>query len=80
MDCCQLSNLADFRNVFNTFKASLGQSPWSMAMCLVWQSVYYWVMVKTGPFFVSGRTVDSEGGGVGLAVFKINILVVKHLK
>ena len=24
---------------------------------------YYWGMVETGPFFVRGRTVDSEGGG-----------------
>ena len=23
----------------------------------------YWGMVETGPFFVRGRTVDSEGGG-----------------
>ena len=39
-------------------------------------------MVDTGPFFVRGRTVDSEGLGVGGAwqFFKINILAVKHPK
>ena len=33
--------------------------------------------LKVVPFFVRGRTVDSEGGW-GLAVFKINILAIKH--
>ena len=37
-------------------------------------------MVETVPFFVRGRTVDSEGGGGGLDFLKINILAVKHLK
>ena len=23
-------------------------------MCLVWQSLYYWGMVETGPFFLLG--------------------------
>ena len=39
-------------------------------------SRYYWGMVETGPFFVKGRTVDSE---VGAVVWQINILAVKHL-
>ena len=41
---------------------------------------YYWGMVETGPFFVRGRSVDSEGG-CRLAIFnKINSLAVKYLK
>ena len=35
--------------------------------------------LKVVPFIVRGRTVDSAGGR-GVAVFKINILAVKHLK
>ena len=35
--------------------------------------------LKLVPFFGRGRTVYSEGG-MGLAVFLINILTVKHLK
>ena len=31
-------------------------------------SRYYWGMVETVPFFVRGRTVDSEGGG-GAGIF-----------
>ena len=58
----------------------LGQSPWGMAICLVWQSVLLGKgMVETGPFFARGRTVDSGGGG-GWKFFKKNILAVKHLK
>ena len=50
-------------------------------MCLVWQSVLLGKWLKLVPFFVRGRTVDSEGEeGGGLAVFKINILAVKHLE
>ena len=58
---------------------SLSQRPWSMAICLVWKSVYNWGMVETGPFFGRGRTVASEGGGAG-SFLKINCLAVKHLK
>ena len=39
----------------------------------------FWGMVETGPFFVRGRTVHSEGEG-GWHYVKINILDVKHLK
>ena len=36
--------------------------------------------LKVVPFFVRGRTVDSESGGGGWQFLKINILAVKHLK
>ena len=61
------------------FNKILGQSPWSMAMCLVWQSLYYWGMVETGPFFLLGDVQLIWGRG-GWQFFKINILAVKHLK
>ena len=37
----------------------LGQSPWIMAMCLVWQSVLLENGWNWSPFFVRGHTVDS---------------------
>ena len=37
----------------------------------------FWEWFKLVPFFVRGRTVDSEGG---FQFFKVNILAVKHLK
>ena len=49
-----------------------------MAMCL-YGSRYYGGMDETCPFFVRGRTLDSEGGG-GWKFYKINILAVQHLK
>ena len=46
-------------------------------MCLVWQSVYNWGMVETGPlFFLGDVQLILTGGG---AVFKRNILADKHL-
>ena len=48
----------------------LGQSPWGMAMCLV--------LLKMVPFLLGEGQLILRGWG--LAVFKINILAVKHLK
>ena len=54
---------------------TLGQSPW--AMCLVWQSVLLGNGWKWSLFLLGDKQLILKGGG--LAVFKINILAVKHL-
>ena len=53
----------------------LGQSPWSMAMCLVWKSVLFGNGGNWSLFLLGDVQLIWEG-----AVFKINILAVKHLK
>ena len=53
--------------VLVSFFITLGQSPWRMAMCLVWQSVLLGEWLKLVPLFFSGRTVDSRGGGLAVS-------------
>ena len=57
---------------------SLGQSPWSMGMCLVWQSVLLG-NGKNWYLFLLGDVQLIRGGGGGRQFFKLNFLAVKHL-
>ena len=74
--CNQITKRSSHVNgFFFRFFSWLGQSPWSMAMCLVWQSVllgngWNWSLFLLGDVQLIG------GGG---QLFKINILAVKHL-